>query len=500
MISPGVRAEIRRLSEVEGWPLNTIARHLGVHHSTVTRALEGGGHESGAERGPRRRPSMLDPYLPFIRETLERYPKLAASQVYEMLRRRGYPGGPDHVRHRIAELGLRPRRQAEAYLRLRTLPGEQAQVDWAHFGSREVEGGVRRLYAFVMVLSYSRRIFVRFFFDSGMLSFLTGHVQAFSFFEGVPRCLLYDNLKSAVLERRAGAIRFHPRLLELADHFGFEPRPVAPRRGNEKGRVERAIRYLRGAFYTLRSHMEIDRLNGEALDWCQGRSSERGWPQDRRRTVRQAYLEERPHLLSLPEAPFACHERTHVRVRKSPYVHIDGNQYSIPHDRVQRELTVLTEIDRIRIFDCTELVTQHHRSWHKQQVIEDAAHIEALRQHKRAARLHRDQDRLLETVPRAEELLVALAQRQRSLKTAVDRFLRLLDEHGREDMEAAVAEALDRGSPHPETVRLVLDRRQRSRQLEPPLPVRVPDRPDLQNLTVVPHSLDSYDLDDPEEA
>ena len=249
MISAQLAAEIRRLFEIEGWPKETIARHLGTHHSTVRRVLERDGLSPPRAR---RRRSMLDPFVPFVKETLERYPGLPASVLYEMVSKRGYPGGEDHFRHRLAELGLRPRKAPEAFFQLRTLPGEQAQVDWAHFGTRQVEGGSRRLYAFVMVLSYSRLLFLRFFYDARLASFLTGHVEAFRFFDGVAKSHLYDNLKSAVLERHGSAIRFQPRLLELADYYGFDPRPVAPRRGNEKGRVERAIRYVRTSFFSLR--------------------------------------------------------------------------------------------------------------------------------------------------------------------------------------------------------------------------------------------------------
>jgi transposase len=147
----------------------------------------------------------VDAYLPFILQTLEKFPKLTASRLYAMVRERGYRGSPDHFRHIIA--CHRPRRPAEAYLRLRSLPGEQGQVDWAHFGHLEIGRARRPLMAFVMVLSHSRQIFLRFFLDARMENFLRGHVAAFVAFGGVPRVILYDNLKSAVLERRGDAIR-----------------------------------------------------------------------------------------------------------------------------------------------------------------------------------------------------------------------------------------------------------------------------------------------------
>jgi transposase len=176
-----------------------------------------------------------------------------------MIKERGYPGGPDHMRRIVSR--LRPKKPAEAFQRLRTMPGEQAQVDWAHFGKLTVGRAQRPLWAFVMVLSYSRRLFLRFFPGASMPFFVRGHVEAFADFGGVPRVLLYDNLKSAVLERHGDAIRFHPTLLEMSAHYRFEPRPVAVARGNEKGRVERAIRYIRDAFFAARSFTDLTDLN-----------------------------------------------------------------------------------------------------------------------------------------------------------------------------------------------------------------------------------------------
>ncbi len=362
-------------------------------------------------------------------------------------------------------------------------------------------GGQRRLLAFIMVLSYSRRIFLRFFYDARLPNFLAGHAQAFSFFGGVPRTLLYDNLKSAVLERKDTAIRFHPRLTALAKHYGFLARPVAPYRGNEKGRVERAIRYLRSSFFPLRASWTLEALNRDALLWCKGIASERPWPQDRRRSVEQAYREERGHLLPLPDEPFPSHERLPAKLRRSPYIRFDANRYSVPHDRIDRVLDVVADLARIRVFDRGELVATHRRCWGKGQTVENPAHIDALWQAKRRARVHAGQDRLSRAVPRAQELLSALARRQRHLTTAVARLLEMLDAYGRDELRTAIEEALESGSPHPEAVRLILDRRLRARHEPPPIPVRLPDNPKVRDLSVIPHRLQDYDPhDDPEEA
>jgi len=228
-IDKALEAKILRYHFVEHWGPHTIAAQLGTHHSTVDRVLS----QAGLPKAERARGvSIIDPYLPFIIETLAQYPKLTATRLYTMVQQRGYPGGPSHFRSHVAQ--LRPRKPSEAYLRLRTLPGEQGQIDWGHFGHVQIGRAKRPLMAFVMVLSWSRQIFLRFYLNQRMESFLRGHVAAFEAWGALPRVLLYDNLKSAVLERRDDAIRFHPTLLALSAHYHFEPRPVAIARGNEK--------------------------------------------------------------------------------------------------------------------------------------------------------------------------------------------------------------------------------------------------------------------------
>ena len=264
-ISKALEAEILRYFLVEQWLVGTISTQLGVHHSVVDRVISRAGLPK-AERT--HRASIIDPFLPFIIDTLKQYPKLTAARLYNMVKVRGYTGGPSHFRQRIAE--LRPRKQPEAYLRLRTLSGEQSQVDWGHFGHIDIGRARRPLMAFVMVLSWSRQIFLRFYLNQKMENFLRGHVEAFAFFQGHSKVLLYDNLKSAVLERRGDAIRFHPTLLELSAHYCFEPRPVAVARGNQKGRVERAIRYTRDSFFAARKWQNLDDLNAQAEAWWSG--------------------------------------------------------------------------------------------------------------------------------------------------------------------------------------------------------------------------------------
>src|SRR5882672_2034639 len=221
MISEDVRARIRRLFFAEHWKVGTIAAELGLHRDTVACAVDTSRFSTCRFRDKAR---ILDPYRDFIRATLEQYPRLRATRLLEMLRSRGYSGSVFPLRRYIRL--IRPVPIREAFFRLSTLPGEEAQVDWGSFGKIRVGGAERALSCFVMVLSWSRATFARFTLDQTLESFFRCHVEAFETFKGVPRAALYDNLKSVVLERQGDLIRFHPRILELAGHYHFAAKPV----------------------------------------------------------------------------------------------------------------------------------------------------------------------------------------------------------------------------------------------------------------------------------
>jgi transposase len=488
MIPPEQRAEIRRLYYAEHWKVGTIAAVLGVHRDAVRAAIE-------AERflAPlaRPRPSRLDPYLPFLRETLERYPRLRATRIYEMLRARGYAGSVVQLRRAVRR--LRPTPRAEAYLRLSVLPGEQAQVDWGCFGTLEVGHSKRPLSCFVMVLSWSRALHAIFTLDQTLESFLRGHVEAFGFFQGVPRTLLYDNLRSAVLERRGEAIRYHPRLLELCAHYHFAPRPVAVARGNEKGRVERQIQYLRTSFFAARPFRDVDDLNAQFRRWRDEVAHVRRVPGEPQRTVAEAFESERSSLLPLPEHPLETDLVRAVRSGKTPYVRFDRNLYSIPHELVRKPLTLVAGAKQVRVLDGGHEVARHERSYASGVCLEDPAHVEALVRWKQKARELKGRDRLRALVPETDALFEALALRGDPLGPHTTRLLRLLDDYGAEELRAATQTALERGAPSSGSIAHLLEQRRRGRGLRPPVRVELPADPRIRDLRVTPHRLEDYD-------
>ncbi len=487
-LTPEIEAQILRYYHAERWRIGTIASQLNVHRDSVARVLTQAGLPA---LGPVRRPSAIDLYLPFILETLKQFPRLRASRLYDMVRARGYPGRPDHFRHLIAR--HRPHPKAEAYLRLRTLPGEQMQIDWGHFGHLEIGRARRPLMGFVAVLSWSRQIFLRFYLGAHMENFLRGHVGAVAAWGGCPRIALYDNLKSAVLERQGQAIRFHPTLLALAGHYHFDPRPVAVARGNEKGRVERAIRYIRDAFFAGRSFKNLEDLNAQADAWVSGRAGERRCPEDEALAVSDAFAQEQDRLLPLPGDAFPTDEIRAVSAGKTPYVRFDLNDYSIPHTCVTRMLTIAASLNEVRILDGQTVIATHPRSYDRRQQIELSEHIATLVEYKHQAAAHRGTDHLVKAVPVSRDLLTQAAERGEPLGRTVRALTDLLERYGMTELEAAIADAIARGVPHPNAVRLALEHRRQAKAEPPPLAVNLPEHVKRRDVPVRPHRLDDYD-------
>src|ERR1017187_9400891 len=422
MISPETRAQIRRYFYVEHWKVGTIASQLGVHPDTVRNAIESERFKNSKPLGV----SIVDPYIEFIRHTLDQHPRLRATRIYQMIRDRGYSGSVVQLRRIVAR--LRPQFR-EPFLRLHTFPGEQSQVDWAHFGHVMVGRAKRALSCFVMTLSYSRALYLEFFFDQTMENFLRGHVHAFASWPGQPRAILYDNLKSAVLERRGNQILFHPQLIELSAHYHFAPRPCQVRAGNQKGRVERAIRYVRDSFWTGRAFTTLAECNRQALLWRDQIAHQRRWPGGDHRTVAEIFEQERPRLLPHALHPFPNDRIETVRSHKTIYVRFDLNDYSIPPQAIGRQLTLVASDTSVRILDGSIEIARHIRTYDRHQLVLDPAHQEAVLKIKRKAFHSTPGGRLEQAVPESKTLLdLAFAQGE-SAGYQTAHLMRLLEQY-----------------------------------------------------------------------
>jgi transposase len=484
MISTETRVQIRRYFYAEHWKIGTIARELNVHPDAVRNAIESDRFHPTQPL----RPCITDPYMEFVRQTLDQHPRLRATRIYQMIRERGYTGSVIQLRRAVSR--LRPPVR-EPFLRLQAFPAEQAQVDWAHFGHVAVGRARRALSCFVITLSWSRALYLEFFFDQTMENFLRGHVRAFEDWAGQPRVILYDNLRSAVLERRGSEIHFNPRLLELCAHYHFIARPCQVRAGNQKGRVERAIRYVRESFWAGRSFTTLAECNRQALVWRDQVAHRRRWPGDDSRTVSEAFAEEQPRLLPRPAHPFPAELVVPVRSAKTIYVRFDLNDYSIPPEAVGRQLTLLASDTLVRILEGTVEVARHHRTYDRHQIVLDPAHLQALTKVKRKAFDATPSGRLAIAVPESKVLIdLAFAQGE-SAGSQTAQMLKLLDLYGPAALRRAIGEALERNTPRASSVAFLLRKQQRSTPA--PLAVDLSRHPEAQSIEVRPHDLETYD-------
>lgn len=485
--TPELEAEIIRLHYAEHWRVGTIAGQLGVHPTVVRRVLGiGEARADGALR-----PRLADPFREFIKETLERYPRLRATRLFDMLVGRGYKGAVRTLRTYVAEIRPAPRR--EVYLRTEPLCGEQAQIDWAHAGTVAVPGGERALWLFVMVLSYSRALWGEFVLDLSVHSLCRSLVRAARAFGGTTRQWLFDNPKTVVLERRGDAVRFHPVLLDLCGKMRAQPRLCAVRRPEHKGRVERAIRYLRDRFLAGRVISSVAAGNVALGRFIADIAHSRPHPVLGPRTVGDVLAEERGRLLALPDPLPDTDMVAPANVDRQAFVRFDTNRYSVPTEHAERTLTLVADDREARLLDGARVVARHERCFGKRQIIEVAAHRAALVAERRAAADLKGRDRLRAAAPQFGTLLERWALAGPSLAIQVTRAIKLLDLYGDEIFAAAVAEVVARGLQDTSALAVAADRLRRDRRR--PVPVEVLLPADIDDHDVIPHDLDTYDDD-----
>jgi hypothetical protein len=306
-----------------------------------------------------------------------------------------------------------------------------------------------------------------------------------------------------VLERHGDAIRFHPRLLELCAHYHYAARPCQVRAGNQKGRVERVIRYIRESFFAARPFTTLEELNRQAIAWRDREAHGRIWPGGDRRTVAEVFAEEQPRLLPLPLHRFDSEWLVPVRSGKTIYVRFDLNDYSIPPSAVGRQLTLAASESTIRILDGNQEIARHRRSYDRRQLVLDPPHQEELLKEKRKAFGSTPGSRLSQAVPESIALLESAFARGESAGRQTTELLNLLDLYGARELRAAICEALERKTPRASSVAFILNQRRRSNKKRTPLPVDLSRHPELENLSVTPHDLETYDDlakdDDPDE-
>jgi transposase len=494
-MTPELWAEIRRLSKVEELAKSEIARRLRINRRTVTHALTS--ETVPPIRGPLEvRRSHLDPYKPFIQKRLVEFPRISAVRLLAEIKGQGYPGGLTVLKDYLGT--LRPR-LPEAFLRIETQPGEQAQVDWAHCGAIQIGSTWRKVSLFVMVLSWSRLMYAEFCLSQCLEDFLGAHWRAFQFFGGLPRKCLYDNLKSVVLARFGSEIRFNPRFMEFSGACLFEPRLCRPAHGNEKGKVESGIKYARSSFLDGRVPCSWPQMQMDLSDWLKGTANVRLHGTTRVRPIDRFELE-KPLLHPLPEhAPDTDIVRA-VKATSQGLVKFDGNQYSVPSGFAGQVLTLRAERTEIKLYSGIQRLAVHTRSFERGVVVENPAHYAGLLAARKAAHHAKSHDQFLALgrgSPAAQGMVEAylegLVQSELQVFHHLRQILEMAGVFGRTEILQALAKALEFKAFGAPSLQNIVTQQRVARGLAEKTPIVIPAKPEWTQAVVEEQDLQLYD-------
>lgn len=317
-----------RLLQAQGHTQLEIAELLGVCERTVRNYMK---QMPRARKRPKR-PSKLDPFKRVILDQLEKNPSYNGELIFERITGMGYAGKKTVMKEFVAK--ARRRIEATAVQRFETEPGLQAQVDWKEFGKQVVDGKETKLYAFVMVLGYSRKPFVCFTTSMDQATLLACHVLAFVYFGGVPREILYDNMRTAFQPDQEGNWRPTKRLAALAVHYDFVPKRCRVRRPETKGKVERTIGYLDRNFWPRMDGepLSLSLLNERVQEWLEAICDKR--LDDLGESRADRFGREAHSLKPLPAGRFDVRHVVPVVVSRESTIRYETNRYSVPPEHI----------------------------------------------------------------------------------------------------------------------------------------------------------------------
>jgi len=339
----------------QGESISKLANEYGLTRNTVRKYV-------GSIKPPKyhvglAKPSLLDPFKPYIDAVLKEY-NISASRIFEDIKKMGFEGG-----YGIVKTYVRPIKQdraVRAEIRFETKPGEQAQVDWIDLGRHEVDGEVVHLYCFTMVLGYSRYAYAEFTDNVRTETFIQCHLNGFQFFDGLPQTILYDNTKNVVLTRalKSSESTFNPFYSDFARHHDITPRLCRPgiAGARTKGKVERFIQYLQKDFFIGRSFESLNDINSQLIVWL-GKAN--GRVHGTTHVVPSERLKEEGLRSLDPTRPYIVTMVEFRKVTRDCFVSYRGSKYSVPWQYAGRECQLHIRFGKFDVMVDGEIVARH---------------------------------------------------------------------------------------------------------------------------------------------
>ncbi len=475
MIDYETFAKIKLYKEQHGLKCSQISNELNLDYRTVAKWID---QKQYLPRNSPQRTSKLDPFKNEIVRMLETHPYTAA-QIFQRLRENNFDGGYSIVKEYVRK--IRPPK-TKAFLKLSFAPAECAQVDWGSYGSVTVGETSRRLSFFVMVLCYSRMMYVEFTVSQTMEHFLGCHQNALDWFGAVPGKIMVDNLKSAVLKRIVGKDPiFNPKYLDFANHYGFTIVPCAVGKGNEKGRVESGVGYVKKNLLAGLNIPNFNALKPAVIHWLDTVANVRVHGETGKRPV-DRFGRERESMTPLPPHPYDIATISQVRASRQFRVTLDTNRYSVPAEYAGARLTLKTYPDRLCIYHHDKLLARHLRSYDRRKDFELPDHPKALLAQRKKARDQKIFMRFLSLSDKADAYFQQLEQRRMNPLHHIRQIVALSEIYGDQSVQRAMQDAFVFQAFSCEYIANLLE--QRARKLPEPSALHLTRRQDLLELTI----------------
>jgi transposase len=412
-----------------------IAEQMSLDAKTVSKWLSRERFEARRSKG---RSSKLDPHKATIRSWLEKHP-YSAQQIFQRLcDEHSYAGGYTTVKTYVRRVRPRPEK---AYLSLSFAPGESAQVDWGHCGTVAVGNTRRALSVFVMVLSFSRQMYIEFTLSQKQEHFLACHAHAFEYFGGVPGSVMIDNLKTAVLEHKRGETPcWNPRYEDFARDYGFDIVACNPRSPQEKGRVENGVGYVKKNFLSGRDFKDFYHIAPAASRWLEFTANQR----IHRVTGEKPHTlweKERPYLQELPVNAPGTAMRLRLRATSTFRLCIEANRYSVPAQYANCYLDVDLSSEQIHVLHQGEQVACHRRDYGRGGDFEHPDHPKVLLASRQNARTHKQLQSFLQLGEHAEVFYHELGKRRLNAPVHLRKILGLEGTYTRSQIAEAISDA-----------------------------------------------------------
>ena len=466
-----IRQTIVYLRDVLKLSFYQIQDRTGISRKRASRIYQGCCPKDKVKRA-----FILDEYRHIIVGWFTDHPSLRAQQIHQWLRGRGLEISYTAVVKYTKDFR---KKVAKTYHPLTFLPSEEAQIDWCFINHPRL----RKLYCFVLILSYSRYLFAHVFARNSFEFFIEGHMMALSDLQGMPYCMRYDNLSTVVLKRRP-EIRYNPRFVEFSRHYGLEIRLCNPGAGNEKGRVERAIRTMRGTFFnTMEKYASLKALNQGLREWVNNKNH----TVHRATEKKPADLLQDEKLRPLPQKPWNnVFIHPPVKTTKTAMMIFDTNSYSVPDYLVGKSLSIHSTPDTVKIYDGDKQVASHPRSFERRQQIINPLHRSYCKLSVKA-KMQRIHAVITDLNPAISDFLVKnQACGEEPQKTAYEIF-KLMKTHSRGMLISVASECIKKKSPRLRTFISYL-------RMEPVEAETVlPQNGALLNISYKPRGLEEYD-------